>query len=371
MDLTHHIKQQYNNPEFSDFNIISNGTTLYVHKLILSQIPFFKSYFNSAFNKNNQYSTVNIEAATFIIKLLYGIETIENLNSSSLFIGVIELMQMWLIFDIYEEKLFARIGVNLDLWIEEDIKIIPLLYKFYGETTAVLKSYELQNLCFLCEVLVPKAPLVRIWTKTDMTHEMIQKVQKYLASLPFDVLQWNISILFSKELVQQILLFNITKYLEREFHRNTLTKEDVNKICAYTGDIRFIFKREYDAKFLRSVKNVKYYNEANLKNLEPNTLLIQLAVSEADRVDRLYSPLCFNTEYFQGDRDVYSFRPLTPFTIDDILYINEKEYHIASIFCKNKPVNEADTTHSCTIKLKEGAFKLSRYSYIYKISLME
>ena len=131
-----YLSAHYNNPQYSDFQFVDeNGSKLYLHKVILAQLDYFATFFNSGIGNNKDIMVVDdLLNAGVVIKNLYDKVTIEGIP----FYDVIEqltLIDMWVIDKEVLQKYYSYMEKHLfvepvDL---QCLDIIIHIFKDYKE----------------------------------------------------------------------------------------------------------------------------------------------------------------------------------------------------------------------------------------------
>jgi len=168
---TSYFLSQFDNPSYSDFKLVCRDKVLHLHKLILVQIEYFKTFFESGVNSDKSKMEIEQEhydSAIRLIKYIYGENAngyliIENPIQINKLMDLIILTDMWQFPKKIREQLFNFIQKTI---IKNNVinppytlAYIDILIKIFGNdtTTCSNASYCFSNYnskCTRCNKLV-------------------------------------------------------------------------------------------------------------------------------------------------------------------------------------------------------------------------
>lgn len=221
------ISKIYNKKEYSDFQIIgSNNEKLYLHKCILTMIPFFDTYFNTKIgNKKDEMVVDNFEAYNFVLYYIYNNDELDYTYRLDLnmYIDIVKITEM-LELKKLKSLLFDYLSLYYKYYLDTNIEIAELLYLFFNDQ----------------EFRFPKCnPKIEGWAGQLLTLICTSHIVKYMEnnSIPQNILSWNIREEIRIEKLIEIHI-RLAKYQELIMDKNIFPSEH----------FKSIFSEWYDSK---------------------------------------------------------------------------------------------------------------------------
>lgn len=333
------IVKLYNNPKYSDFKILNQQMEpLYLHKCILSDIPYFDTYFNTKIgnsDKRNYMLVDNLEPYKIICKYIYNQkDELDHYNKLDLNL-YIELVKLSDIFELhkYKDILFSYLTIHnhYKSYLDESLESANIFYLFFSNRG---------------ECCLPRGNSNSdIYYSWFIHNDMIAYLRECIVnhSIPEDILNWEIIKILPIDLLIQIYirlnklqeLFlnninfisypNFNKIFSKfyHYHSNILTPEQVNALTSYK---------------LNSIQNPKYLvppavadKFLDLKSFIPFNGIIykKIGIPKKSINNEITIFLMSNIKI----NDIIQFNTID-YIILDIIYINTDK-HVSKAFANN------------------------------------
>jgi len=136
---------EWNNPKYSDFVLIDdNLNKLYLTKSKLSELDYFKTYFESEIGNKSSMGVENISVCDKLLSTYFQgnritVDFLSQFDYDELFC-FISLVFEWLFPNEYKEIIFIYIDKNLNKILSEDSSYGILIYNYFGDFTC--KVYD-------------------------------------------------------------------------------------------------------------------------------------------------------------------------------------------------------------------------------------
>lgn len=182
--MDNYIKSLFNKKEFSDFTIIGEDTnqSIYVHKLILLQSPYFRTYFSTQLGKDDKCLKLRSYSAAFKLTQYLYIHKLDidpDKTDPDDFFHLTGLVEMWQLWEV-QVMLFMHLHSLWKRILEQEILFANIMYQHFGSHKQVMIGKE-------------------EWSGEILTRSIVNYLEKNLKQLPAEALDWAVCVFLSKE----------------------------------------------------------------------------------------------------------------------------------------------------------------------------